>query len=139
MRPHKAGKRTMRVRLFVGVLVVLPMNADPAGWGVLDTAQAQNSEEVLQPFGASEASVGEQAMVAQTNAERAEDIEAKECRCQAGPTEEPGHERKQGDQVDPSDCCRVDPGQPERLSQLRNWRPPFCFAVAVTIDRPVVL
>src|SRR5689334_3466530 len=66
-------------------------------------------------------------MVAQTNAERTEDIEADKCRCQAGPTEEPGHERKQGDQVDPSDCRRIDPGQPERLSQLRNRHPPFYF------------
>jgi hypothetical protein len=129
----------MRVLLFVGVFMVLPMYADPASWGVLGTAQAQDSEEVLQPFGASEASVSEQAMEAQTNAKRTENIEAEQCRCQAGPTEEPGYERKQGDQVDPSDYRRVDPGQPERLSQLRNRRPSFCFTMATTIGHPVVV
>ena len=75
MCPEEASKRTMRVRLFVGVLMMPAMNAHPTGRRVLDTAQTENGERVLQPFGADEASVGEQAMEAQADAERAKDIE----------------------------------------------------------------
>src|SRR3954463_8616620 len=115
MGPEEARKRTMRVGLIVGVLMVPAMNAHPTGRRVLDTAQTQNGEGVLQPFGAGEASVSEQAMEAQADAERAKDIETQECHYQTGPTEEPGHKCKQRNQMDSCDRRCIDPGQPERL------------------------
>ena len=41
MRPEMAEKWTMRVRPFIGVLMMQPVYGDPAGWAVLDTAQTQ--------------------------------------------------------------------------------------------------
>jgi len=106
------------------------MNAHPTGRRVLDTAQTENGERVLQPFGADEASVGEQAMEAQADAERAKDIKPEKCHHQAGPTKEPGHKCKQGRQVDRCNRRRIDLDQPERLRELRNERLPPGSAAA---------
>jgi len=54
----------MRIRLVIGVLVMPPMYADPAGWGVLDTAQTKNGKGMLEPFRTDEAPVGQHTMKA---------------------------------------------------------------------------
>ena len=59
MRPEKADKWTMGVPPFIGVLMMQPVYADPAGRGVLDTAQTQDSKGVLKPWWANHATVGE--------------------------------------------------------------------------------
>jgi hypothetical protein len=39
-----------------------PVYGDPAGWGVLDTAQTKDSKGVLQPYWAHDAAVGQHTM-----------------------------------------------------------------------------
>ena len=95
MRPQEVNQRTVRIRLVVGMVVMLPMDGDPAGRRVLKAAQTEDRERVLQPFRADERAMGQQPMKAQADAERAEHIQAGERDNDAGPAEEPRHKRQQ--------------------------------------------
>ena len=64
MGPEKASKWTMRVRLFIGMLVMPPVYPDPASWGILDTAQTKEGKGVFQPLWAGETTVGQHTMKA---------------------------------------------------------------------------
>jgi hypothetical protein len=75
MRPKEADKRTVRVRPFIGMFVMSPVYSDPAGWGILETAQTKDGKGVLQPFWADEAAVGQHTMEAQADPESAEYID----------------------------------------------------------------
>jgi hypothetical protein len=75
MRPQKASERAVRIRGFVGVLVMAAMNADPARRRILDAANTKERKTMFQPFGTDQAAVREHAMEAKADPERAEDIE----------------------------------------------------------------
>src|SRR6266481_2976869 len=94
MRPQKMDQWAMRIRLPVRVLVMQPMVGNPTPRSVLETAHTKNGERVLQPFRAHHATMGQQPMKAQADSERAENIQAEERYHDAGPAEEPGHERE---------------------------------------------
>jgi hypothetical protein len=53
----------------------------------LHGADGENNEAVLQPFGANQAAMGQQPVVAQVDAEAAECIEADQGQTDSGPTE----------------------------------------------------
>src|SRR5262245_30447036 len=99
VRPEEIDQRTVRVGLLVGVLVVPAMDRDPACRGVLQTAESEDGERVLEPFRAAETPVRQQAVIAEVDAENAEDVVAHDEEGHAGPTEEPRHERKQREQM----------------------------------------
>lgn len=120
MRPEEMDQWTMGVRLFVGMLVMPPMDGDPPRRSVLEAAHTENSERVLKPFWADDASVRQQAMKAQADSERSKNVQSEECENDTGPTEKPRYERKQCQKVT---CCQpdgIDPSDAERLRCLRN-------------------
>src|SRR5262249_41423069 len=75
------------------------MDRDPACRGVLQTAESEDGERVLEPFRAPETPVRQQAVIAEVDAENSEDVVAHDQQDHAGPTEEPRHERKQREQM----------------------------------------
>jgi hypothetical protein len=85
----------MRIRLVIGVVVMTPMDRDPTRRRVLKTAQSKDGERVLEPNRAGKGSMRQQPMKAEADAERSEYIQADECDNDACPTEEPGHEGEQ--------------------------------------------
>jgi NAD(P)H-nitrite reductase large subunit len=60
MRPEEADEGAMRIGPLVGMLMMHPVNTDPAGGRVLEAAHAQNGIEVLKPCGTNETAMGEQ-------------------------------------------------------------------------------
>ena len=106
--------------MFVGMLVMPPMDGDPPRRSVLETAHTENSERVLKPFWADDAAMRQQAMKAQADPERSKDIQPEECESDTGPTEQPRHEREQCQKMT---CCQpngIDPSDAEWLRCLRN-------------------
>jgi hypothetical protein len=71
--PHKATAWTVRVGRLIRMLMMQAMDRYPTGRRVLDAAYAQDDEGPLQPFGANQPTVGEQAMIAEIDAKGAED------------------------------------------------------------------
>src|SRR6185369_16138265 len=62
MAPEESGERAVGILLLVGVLMMPAMDRDPAGGRILQTADAQDRQAMLQPFRAVEAAMGEQAV-----------------------------------------------------------------------------
>jgi hypothetical protein len=57
------------------MFVMSPVYSDPAGWGILETAQTKDGKGVFQPFWAGEAAVAQHTMEAQADPESAEYID----------------------------------------------------------------
>ena len=102
------------------MLVVQAMHADPAGRRVLQAANAEDRQTVLQPFRTVEAAVRQQSVVAKIDAQRAEDISAGERQTQAGPTEKPRPKRKQCDSVIQRKANGVWPVDPTACERRRS-------------------
>ena len=96
---HKATERTVRVGRLIRMLMMQAMDRHPAGWRVLDATYAQDDESPLQPFGANQPTVGEQAMIAEIDSKGAEDKQSAERQDRPTPGEEPGHQREKCQQV----------------------------------------
>ena len=87
MTPEEAGPWAVGIAALVGMLVVLAMHRYPAGRRVLEAADAEDREEMLQPLRAGERAVRQEPVVAQVDAEGAENVSAEEAGRQAGPGE----------------------------------------------------
>ena len=105
----KLDQRTVGILALVRVLMMPAMHRHPAGRGVLEAADAEDREAMLEPRWNHQPTVREQAMVAKIDAERAEHIEPGDGEEHAGPAEEPRQERKQRDQVIEDHRYRVGP------------------------------
>ena len=110
MPPHEVAKRTVRVGRFIGMLVMQPVHRDPARRRVLHAADAKHHEAALQPFRAHQPAMGQQPVIGQVDAERAEHIEAQHRQRHAGPGEAPRQQRKQRGQMIYDDAAGIRPG-----------------------------
>src|SRR4029077_4392487 len=110
MAPEEAGQRAVGILLLIGVLMMPAMDRHPAGGGILQAADAQDREAMLEPFRAIEAAMGEQAVIAEVDAQGSEDITAGNRQRDPGPAEEPGQEGQQGDKMIADHADRIDPG-----------------------------
>ncbi len=75
----------------VGMLVVHAMDRDPVDGRTLPAADAENGEAVFEPRGTDEAAMREQAVVADVDAERAEQVKSRHGPDQTGPAKQPGN------------------------------------------------
>jgi len=64
VRPQEARARRMHVGLLVGEFVMVPVRRDPLHRRVLQRAQGEQHERVLEPFRHGEAAMREQAVIA---------------------------------------------------------------------------
>ena len=94
MAPQEIHQRTMRVFPLIGQFVVSPVYRDPPCGRILQAADGQDNEAVLQPFRANEAAVGQQPVIAEIDAEAAEAISPDDRQHDSGPTEIPRHQRQ---------------------------------------------
>ena len=112
----------------VAVLMMQPVDSDPACGAVLQIAHAEDRERVLEPFGASKSAVSQQAVVADRDAEHSEGEVAEYRKDQARPCEEvaegPGKERECRDQVHAGDHNCIRPNDPHRLGRFRVIQTP---------------
>jgi hypothetical protein len=89
----------MRIGLFVGVLMVPAVDRNPAGRRILQAAEAEHGEEMLEAFRALESAMRQEPVITKIDAEDAEDEIAGNQQRDTGPTEKPGKEREQGAKV----------------------------------------
>jgi hypothetical protein len=89
----------VRVGLVVGMFVVTAMGCHPPRRAALQAADPEQGKNALQPFRADEALVGQQPVVADIDAQHAEDINAQHGKSDARPTEKPRHECEQGQRM----------------------------------------
>jgi hypothetical protein len=87
--------------------MVLTMDRDPASRAFLEAADAEVRERHLEPLGAAEGAVCEQAVEPDVHAERAEDVKTQEARDEPRPGEQGGNEREEREEVHREDACRV--------------------------------
>src|SRR2546423_1525559 len=92
MAPEKTDERAMRIFLVIGILMMEAMDGDPARGSILEATNAENREDMLEPFGQDKPLVGQETMVAQVDAERAEKIQAAHRQRDPCPAEQPGNE-----------------------------------------------
>jgi len=118
--PEEVDEGRMGVGLAIGMAMVQAMDGHPAGRGVLEAADAEQGEGVLKPLGDYKALVGEDAVVAERDAEQAVDVVANEREQQAPPTEDAGDEREEAEDVDGDN---VDEVAPFDLHGLRGLGP----------------
>src|SRR4051812_46371052 len=90
--PEEAHQGTVRIGAIVGVLVMHPMDRDPACRRVLQRADAQQCEGMLQPFRTPKTPMSEQAVVSDIDPQRTEHVVAQEDEHHARPGEEIGAE-----------------------------------------------
>ena len=120
MRPQEIDQRAVRIRLLVGVLMVPPMGADPARRRVLHAADSKNGERVFQRLRADHAAMGQQPMKAKADSERAENVKPDEGENNAGPAEQPRHERQQSKKMHGEKTTGIDPSHTSRLGP--HWQ-----------------
>ena len=115
--PEPIDHRRVRIGFMVGVLMMQPMHEHPPRGRLLQIADAQDRQRVLEPERAFEAAVCEQAMKAGPDSQRAEDVIPNRQPQHAPPAEEVGQERQRNQQMkkrhaedirpdDPAFCCR---------------------------------
>lgn len=118
--PQEIDQRRVWVRLVVAVLMVHSVNSDPSSGAVLQVAHAQDRERVFHPLGAFESAVGEQPVIANRDAEHAEDKVPGDSGDQSRPSEQirkpRWDKRGQRDQVDQRQHDHVLPHDSQRLS-----------------------
>src|SRR5271166_3037350 len=71
VRPKAAVARAVRIAGLVGDLVMHSVGSHPEDWSALEGQGGASCEEILKPFRTLEATVSEQAMIAQSDAETA--------------------------------------------------------------------
>ncbi len=100
MRPADAIAGGVGILLVVGVDMVEAMVGHPAGGRVLERAEGDGGERPLQAAGHLEAPMGQEPVVAEVDAEGAEDHRAREGEREPRPAEAPGNEGQAGQQMD---------------------------------------
>ena len=120
MGPQEVDHRTMRVRLFVGMGMMMAMDGDPARGRVLHRAEAENGERMLEPLGTDKAAMRQQAMIAEADPQHPEHEQAGERDDHGGPAEQPGYERQQRQQMDDRDTGGIDPDDAQRARLIRR-------------------
>src|ERR1700732_3739441 len=68
--PEETCKRAMRIRPLVGELMMQTVYRDPAGRGFLEAGHRDDHHGVLQPFGTSQATMGQEPVIATVDAEQ---------------------------------------------------------------------
>src|SRR4051812_371275 len=107
--PERAHLRRMRISLVIGMLMMDPMDNDPAGGRLLQVANSEQGQCVLKPHRALKASVRQQSMKAGADTHRAEDIVADRQPKQAPPTKNVGQECQRNQQMKRYDADDVRP------------------------------
>ena len=115
----------MRVSLLIGMLMVKPVNHDPACRRILERADSEHSERVFQPLRATVAPVRQQAVVAGADAERAEDIIAQGNQQQSSPAEQPRYECQGQEQMINDNSRGVRPDEPAATRPCPDALQPF--------------
>jgi MFS family permease len=121
--PEEAGQRRVRVRLFVGELMMAAVNGDPARRRFLQAGHRDDDHGVLEPFGTFQAAMGEKSVIAKVDAEQPAQMGADDRHDEAAPGEIAGHERKHRHGVICTDADDVRPVQLERLHARRQRYP----------------
>ncbi len=103
-----AGVGTVRVALFVGEGVVLAVVGDPVDHRSLKRQRAEHRERVAEPAPGLEGAVGEQAVEADGDAERAEHVHDREDRQVAGAEEAVPQHHGRDDHAEEGDHDRGD-------------------------------
>ena len=119
----KPASGRVRVRLFVGELMVAAVNGDPARRCFLQAGHRDDDHGVLEPFGTFQAAVGEKPVIAKVDAEQPAQMGADDRHGEAAPGEIAGHEGKHGHGVIGADADDVRPVQLERLHARRQRNP----------------
>lgn len=99
VRPKQIGERGVRVWLVIAVLMVHSMNGYPTRWAVLQVADAEDGERVFKPLWASEAAMSEQSVITDGDSKHTEHEMTCDRDDQSRPSEEPGDERKQSEDM----------------------------------------
>ena len=124
MAPEKIDAGAVRIVRLIGMLMVAPMNGDPAYRTALQAAYAENDQRVREPCRTAEALVRQQPMIADVDAEHAEHVDAESRRQDAEPAERPGQQSEQRREVIKDDAVRDVPGARRRGAgigwELRN-------------------
>src|SRR5579871_422952 len=103
--PEEAGLRAMRVARLIGVLMVHAVDCDPVHGAALPATRAQDGQRMLQPARAGEATVRQQAMIANVDAEGSEEIKSANRPGKPRPAEQPRYTGQQGEQMKTDDAC----------------------------------
>ncbi len=118
--PEEADQGAVRIRLLVGVLMMHPMDCNPASWRALQRANTKQREAVLEPFRALETAVGEQPVVTNVDTHRPEHIVAQEDEHQPGPGKQSGDQRQRQEQMESNDHDKVRPEEPSFAYRIRS-------------------
>ncbi len=113
VRPEGAIDRRVRIAFLVGILVVNTVGGDPEDRSALEREAAARSDEVLDPLGGAEATVREQAVVRDADA----DVDGEEVGDEEGGDVLPGEEEEGGDGTDVEEA-HDDGGDPVDASLL---------------------
>ena len=118
--PEEADQRAVRIRPLVGVLMMHPMDCNPASWRALQRANTQEREPVLEPFRASETAVGEQPVVSDIDTHGPKHIVAQKYQHQPGPGEQSRDQRQRQEQMEGDDHGKVRPEEPSFAYRIRS-------------------
>ena len=119
MSPEEADQRAVRIGPLVGVLMMHPVDCNPASRRALQRANPQNCEPVLEPFRAAETAMGEQPVVADVDSHGTENVIAQEHEHQSGPCEQPGHQRQRQEKMEGNDHGKIRPEEPSFAYRIR--------------------
>ncbi len=125
--------RAVRVALFVGERVVLAVVCHPVDHAALQRHRAEHRQRVAQPWTRLEGAVGEQAVEADGDAERAQQVHDREDRQIARPEEVIPQDHSRRDHAQEGDNHRGDVGVALQASHLAQPTP---RAAGVTRGRP---
>ena len=81
----KVTSGTVRIVWLVGMLVVLSVDRDPAGRRILQAADAENRERMLEPLRATKRAMRQQPVIAKIDAERPEYVGSQQTNGEPGP------------------------------------------------------
>src|SRR5262249_39836266 len=109
------------------VLMVHAMDRHPAHRRALPAARAQEAQRMLQPARTGEAAMREQAMIADIDSERPEEVEPAERPGHPRPAEQPGHageQGKHGEEEDAGEDVQVEALGSGPVENLQSPEPP---------------
>src|ERR1700709_2378004 len=109
MAPEETCQRAVRVGLRVGELMVPAVDRDPARRRFLQAGYRDHHHRMLQPFGALQAAVGEQPVIAKVDAKQPAQMRAKQRDGNTAPAENAGHEGQQRQSMPGADYNYVGP------------------------------
>src|SRR4051812_17845120 len=102
------------------MLMVTAMHGNPARRRILEGADSDHGERVLQPFRAEEAAMRKEPVITKADAERAEDVGPEHANGDTSPAEEPRHEGQQRSQMVEADADDIQPVKGKALAFPRD-------------------